>query len=298
MAPAGPPPAAAPKSPPWESAAAAPGAPPDAAAPDVPLAREEVDFIALAEEMVSTDEAEEGPAAPAPEKPEEPGSPAAPVPEQPLPPGAQATPEKVVLDGSLIGGYKGGFESSSAAGAGVQTAEDPFGLNITEKAPPTQAEEAGGRRRHKAVFSVIVMILALAVAGAVAYTGVYYGFLRKKTPSPGAPVAALKDYCEQVVSGDTSQLNRVSVPGATYAGELATITAPFEKLGVMTLKDFDATTTRISDNQATVQINKFGVEVMGTNGTEYHDLLAITIPNRLRTTVTLVRQGDEWKVTN
>ena len=62
----------------------------------------------------------------------------------------EVTPEHVVLEDKLTGGFKGP-EPASVSGAGVQTAEDPFGLRITEKAPPVpvspRTKNRGSRRK-------------------------------------------------------------------------------------------------------------------------------------------------------
>jgi hypothetical protein len=60
----------------------------------------------------------------------------------------EVTPEHVVLEDKLIGGYKGP-EPASVAGAGIQTAEDPFGLRITEKAPPAALPPRATTRRSR-----------------------------------------------------------------------------------------------------------------------------------------------------
>lgn len=285
--------------PPWELDVTQTGAPQAPIAPqDVPLARQEEDFIALAEEMVSRETGGSPPSEFATEAPAVNGpEPAvAAVADQSVPPGAYVAPEQVVLDNNLTGGYKGAVGAASVAGAAVQTADDPFGLNITETAPPTAAElEAGRRIDLGRWWNILIMFAALLVAGAVAFTGVYFGFLRKKGPSNGDPAAVLREYCGQVIAGD---VNNGFVPGATYQGEITALINAYEKLGVMSVKDFEATTTRMTETQATVEIKKFVVQVMTTGGTEYYDLLGITEPTRLRTTVNLVKQNGKWLVGN
>jgi len=271
---------------------------------DVPLAREEVDFIAMAEEMVQTDTPGQAPAGPVDTA--MPGGTAAGTPAGApvIPPGAYAPPEKVVLDDSLASGYKGALEASSVAGAGVQTADDPFGLTITEKAPPeTQTEVHGEKSRLKTVMNVAVIIIAILLAGGVAYAGVYYGFLRKKTASPAEPVAALQDYVKEVLSGDQVRINSVSVPGAAYGSEIMAIVEPLTKQGgVASLKSCEARTTSMTPagkpTNATVEVSKLVVNMAADGETQVYDLLSASSTNKLRTTVTLINQNGTWKVNN
>lgn len=269
-------------------------------APSVPLAKEVVDFIAMAEETIAPDDAGvpeelpvEAPAANGAEPVASGGG------SLEVPPGPGVYAEKVPLDDSLTSGYKGGVAASSVAGAGIQTADDPFGLNITESAPPL-TDDLG--RSHginfKAWYNILVMVVAILVAGAVAFTGVYYGFLRKKTPSAGDPATTVTEYCRLVIAGDTTNLNSVSIPGSSYQNELAKIIEPYETMGVLSIKDLKATTTNVTDTQATVQISKFVVRLESTGSTEYFDLLTITKPTALRTTINLVKQNGKWLVSN
>ncbi len=207
--------------------------------------------------------------------------------------------ERVVLDGTLTGGFKGETSGgASVAGAGAQTADDPFGLNITETAPPVAAEAAEGRRfNFRSWWNVLMMFVALLVAGAVAFVGLYFGFLREKSLSPKEPVAAVQEYVRQVVSGDTSMLSKVSVPGSVYQSEIANALKPYEKQGVISVKEFDAETTSMNDTAAAVAIRKLVVEILTTGDTtERVDLLAVQPP--LRNTVNLVRQNEKWLVSN
>lgn len=288
--------------PPWEVDATQADAPHAPVAPqDVPLARQEEDFIALAEEMVSRKTGGGPPSESATEAPavNGPAQAVAAVADITVPPGAHVAPEQVVLDNSLTGGYKGTVGAASVAGAAAQTSDDPFGLNITENAPPTAAElEAGRRIDLGRWWNILMMFVALLAVGAVVFTGVYFGFLRNKGPSGGDPVANLREYCGQVVTGDFGAVNSVSVPGATYQGEITALINAYEKLGVMSIKEFEATTTRMTETRATVDIKKFVVQVMTTGGPEYYDLLGITQPDRLRTTVNLVKQNGKWLVGN
>ncbi len=221
-----------------------------------------------------------------------------------IPPGAYAPPEKAVLGNSMTGGYQGGVESSSVAGAGVQTADDPFGLNITEKVPPmAQTGVHGEKSRLKTAVNVAVIIIAILVAGGVACAGVYYGFLRKKTASPAEPVAALHDYVNQVLSGDQVRINSVSVPGATYGSEIMAIVEPLTKQGgVASLKSFEARTTSMTPagkpTNATVEVSILVVNITADGETRSYDLLGASSQNKLRTTVTLINQNGTWKVSN
>ncbi len=217
-----------------------------------------------------------------------------------LPPGANAGQEQIV-ENDLTGGRKGGgFMGASVAGAGIQTADDPFGLKVTETAPPAAGEhEVGKQFNWSRWYNILIMIVAFLVAGAVAATGVYFGFLSKKTASTIDPVETVKEYCKQVISGDTTNLGDVSAPGSLYQKELSDVIAPYEKLGVLSMKDFQATATNVTATKATVEIKKFVIKSLNTSGdTENLDLLTITDPALLRTTVSLVKQNGKWLVFN
>lgn len=288
---------AAPVTPAGTPASPAPGGP--GAPADAPLARQEEDFIALAEEMVTASGGT--PASDIASAPAVPGAPVPPataVAEQVVPPGASVAPEAIALDNTLTGGYKGEVSGASVAGAGEQTADDPFGLNITEAAPPVTPEADSGRRiNFRNVWNIIVMFVALIVAGAVAYTGLYFGFLREKGPS-GKAAAALEEFTGKAVSGDSAGAGLLSVPGAPFGNELSAILRAYDNLGIVTLKEFEVEEKSLTKTGATLEIRKFVVELMTENGTEKINVLDITKPERLRTTVDLVYQDGKWLVSN
>ncbi len=263
----------------------------------MPLARQEEDFIALAEETLRQ--------APPPPEPAGLGdseavvTPASDI-GQPLPPGAD-TGQPVTLDTSLTGGYKGGTAGgASVAGAGEQTADDPFGLKITEQAPPISYQADEGRQRNwRNWWNMAVGITAFLVAAAVCYFGIYYGFIKKKGPSGKAAVAAVEEYCRQVVSGDTSRLSDVSLPGTTFQAELTSSLQQYDRSGVMSLKDFEGETTQVSAGRATVVIKRLVLELLTSTGNKKTiEVVASGKPASLRTTLTVVNQNGKWLVSN
>ena len=97
----------------------------------------------------------------------------------------------------LLGGYQGP-EGSSVAGAGVQTADDPFGLNITEKAPPADTDERvvwARSWRYSKWWNITVMIVGILILVAGVGVAIYFGFIRKAGPG-SAPAEALRDYVD------------------------------------------------------------------------------------------------------
>lgn len=271
-----------------------------APSPDVPLAPIEQDFIAMAEEQIAPFNESGPPSTFSSEVTLQPGVPSpdvAAVADQVVPPGAHVAPERIVLDDSLTAGYRGDQAGGSVAGAGQQTADDPFGLNITETAPETMAGyEAEHRFNLSSAWNIAIMILALVVAGVVVYVGLYYGFLHKGLPR-GEPVTAVYDLSAAALSGDATQVNLYAAPGSRYANGLWEIVKPYEKLGTLSIKDFDAETTRMSETSAQVQIKKFDLTLLSPSGKEVVPVLEIETPAKLPTTINLIRQNGKWLVT-
>lgn len=270
----------------------APAGPPGSAGgepSEPPLARLEEDFIAMAEEQVGevSPEPPEGKQGEVPPESKE-------APEQPLPPGAY---EPTELDDKLTGGYKGP-EVASVAGGGEQTADDPFGLNITETAPPQVHFEPLPRRKLTAVGIIKLVLSLFAVAAAIA-VGLYFGFFREAGPSPREPVKAVHDMINQVVSEDLDRIEDVAVEGASIIGETSDLLKPYRVEGLITLNSFDAETTRMTDTSATVEMEEFVVQIATPQGTtRLIDVLELNEPEKLPTTVKLVYEDGNWLVTD
>lgn len=270
--------------------------------PDPPLAKLEEDFIALAEETVILEDS--GPPPPPDAAPNGPAAGDAPggvaaIADATVLPGAFIPIEQVPMDGTLTGGYKGP-EGSSVAGAGEQTADDPFGLNITEKVPPVAADWKPMRAaswRYRSWWNITVMIVGfLLLVGGIA-VGIYFGFLRKSGPDRGAPVSAVKDYMVAAVSGDQTVLDRFAAPGNTLKDSVGIILKGYEKTGMVTVRDFGGKTTKISGTNATVQIDKLEVEITNEKGDkEVISVLDIRQPFKLPTTIELIQLNGDWKV--
>ncbi|MHB8896767.1 MAG: hypothetical protein ACYC99_16555, partial [Candidatus Geothermincolia bacterium] len=246
--------------------AAPPGAtgsrpPVDEKPPEPPLAKLEEDFIALAEESITFDEKPNGTEI----LPDPSVVPAASpsieaITGQSVPPGAQVPPEQFVMGNDLTGGYKGP-ESSSVAGAGVQTADDPFGLNITETSPADREPVVWERSwRYSRWWNITMMVVGIVILVLGIGAAVYFGFLRKAGPG-GAPVEALRDYVTQVISGNTGNLSKVAAPGSQLAADLSSLLKGYEKYGIITVKGFEAKPIKVTNDSATVQITKLDVEL-------------------------------------
>jgi hypothetical protein len=269
----------------------------------VPLAKLEEDFIALAEETVTLDEGAAREAVPA-DPSVVPGMtpPSLDAAGHPLPPGMHLTQEQVAMQNeSLIGGYKGP-ESSSVAGAGVQTADDPFGLNITEKAPPVVGQERhvyARSWRYSSWWNMTVMIVGIVILVAGLGVALYFGVIRKAGPSSGAPIDALREYCTEVIAGDTTNLAKVSTTDSQFANDLNTLLVPYRKGGLTVMSGFGANTVKISKDSATVDLTKLQVEVQDEKGNkEVISMLDITKPYKLPTQVTVLQQNGNWLVQN
>jgi len=274
--------------------------PVEPASPDVPLARLEEDFIALAEETITFDED-----APAVEPNVDPSvvpqaAPPVGVPEGQLPPGAPV--QQAVADNSgLIGGYKGP-ELSSVAGAGEQTADDPFGLNITENAPPGGDKEPvnwARSWRYSSWWNTTMMVVGIVILVIGVGAAVYFGLIRKGGPG-GAPAESLREYVEGTVANDANEVNRVSSGNSNLGENIRTLLKGYEKYGIMTLKGFSTKTITADKSSAKLQITKFDVEMSDEKGnSETISVLDITKPFALaqsNPTIELIQVNGKWYV--
>lgn len=140
-----------------------------------------------------------------------------------------------------------------------------------------------------------VGVTAFLVAAAVCYVGIYYGFLKEKAPSGKAPAAVVENFCRQVISGNVSRLGKVSLPGSKFQSELASAVSRYESAGIVSVKEFEGETTRMSDSEATVVIRKLVLETITPAGKQPVDLLAES-GAALRETVVLVNRDGNWLV--
>lgn len=261
---------------------------------DAPLAREETDFIALAEEEVGTFDERTGTWGAAPEPV------ARALADQSVEVTEAIKAEFVPIDNNLTGGYKGP-ESSSVAGAGEQTADDPFGLNITETAPPEAREWQSLRSgwRYTSWYNVLIMIVGILILVGGAFAGLYFGFVKKKAPSKSAPVAVLHDFVQYTVSGDSALAAGLDAPGSKFGTDIRTLLGAYQKEGLIILKEFDATASEVTDTSATVNISEFIIEVQNERGEkELISVLDIRQPYRLPRTIMLIKQGNEWVISS
>lgn len=268
-------------------------APMDQYLTDAPLAREEVDFISLAEETVGSFDERTGTWGPAPS--------AQSVADQNVAPNDPIKAEYVPLDNNLIGGYKGPEGGGSVAGAGEQTADDPFGLNVRETGPPVAKEWQSLRSgwRYTSWYNYIGMVLGIIVLLGGAATGVYFGFIRKPGVSKSAPVNTVKEYMTYVVGSNAEMASKLTAPGSNYKTDIDTLIGTYQKQGqgLLNLKEFKATTTSLSPTEATVNISRFVIEMTNDKGDkEKVSVLDIQQPFMLQRQIQLIFQNGQWLI--
>jgi len=263
--------------------------------PDPPLAKLEEDFFALAEETVTDEAGLDAARPPDPFVPASAQSIAAIV-DQSIPPGAAIAVEQNVLGNELTGGYKGPG-MSSVAGAGVQTADDPFGLNVTDAKPGDNLPPIHRHWRYSRWWNLTMLTIGIVILACGVFAAVYFGMIKKSGPSGGSAAAAVNDYIAATLTQNQARLAQVSAPGSKFGSDLNTLLAGYQKYGFLSLQTCDVKTVSISADAATVEISKLDVEIDHPNGTkEIVPVLDITQPYKLPTTVQLVRQNGQWVV--
>ncbi|MBU4174965.1 MAG: zinc ribbon domain-containing protein [Actinobacteria bacterium] len=263
---------------------------------DVPLAPVEEDFIAMAE-MTVVEKGDSRLASEfATEQPEtESGTELA---DQVVPPGAHVTAEEIHLDSTLTGGYKGP-DAPSVGGVGEQTADDPFGLNITETAPPVSGDKRKGEPwDFRRIRNVVVMIVSLLAAFSIAGAGIYFGFIRESKPAVATPEDTVEEFFEMMVTGDRDDLGSVSVSNAKVIGQMEQLIAPYERMGVVSLRKFNAETTSNQDGRATVSVDDLMIEVNSEKGSEIFDMLKTSKPFPVPTVIQLIEQNRKWLISS
>ena len=278
-----------------ESAPGGPMEPPGVDEPaDVPLAPVKEDFIAMAELTVTQKGDGRLASEFATEQPETEG--VTELADQVVPPGAHVTAEKIELDTTLTGGYKGP-DTPSVGGGGEQTADDPFGLNITEVAPPVSVDTTKGEPwDYQRIRNLVVMIVSLLVAFSIAGIGIYFGFIRESEPAVAKPEDTVEEFFEIMVSSDQNDLGDVSVSNARIIGQMEQLLVPYKKKGVVSIKEFSTETTSNEDGRASVVVIDFMLEVNSEMGSETFDVLKNTDSSRFSTTIQLVKQNGKWLI--
>jgi len=285
---------------PWEQQ---PAPPVEQVPVEPPLAKLEEDFIAMAEESVVMDGGEEG-AVPFDPQPQ-PGQPAplsaSAIADQTILPGDVVVPQQVQLGNALTGGYVAAEGGGTVAGAGEQTADDPFGLNVTETSPAAAKEWKSLRQgwRYSRWWNISVMVVGVIILLVGVTLALYFGVFKKAGPAGGSPVDALQNYVTAIVGEDTGQLSKQALTGTTFGSDITTLLKGYEKYGIMSLKGFAAKTVKMTNTDATVAISKVEVEISDEKGAkEVISALDITEPFKLPTTVQMVQQNGEWVVSS
>lgn len=265
--------------------------------PEAPAAPPEEEYFSLAEETVTLTAGEEGDVAPG-ESGGTPGGVEQPPTEdvslladQNIMPGDPVTAEQIPLDEKLTGGYKGP-EGPSVGGAGEQTADDPFGLKITETAPPRTGseDEERGRFNWHNLKHVFVMIATVLIVGGIVMVALYFGFLRNKgRVELDAPSETVEDFFQYAVEGRTEKYPSVALTDAEIVETTGAVLYPYLKSGIVYLDKFAAETTSMDENNADVEIKELVIKVTWTDtgNTESKDLLEVTtkpspIPNKVK----------------
>ncbi|MBU4180032.1 MAG: hypothetical protein KJ625_08855, partial [Actinobacteria bacterium] len=218
--------------------------------------------------------------------------------DQVVPPGAHVTAEEIHLDSTLTGGYKGP-DAPSVGGVGEQTADDPFGLNITETAPPVSGDKRKGEPwDFRRIRNVVVMIVSLLAAFSIAGAGIYFGFIRESKPAVATPEDTVEEFFEMMVTGDRDDLGSVSVSNAKVIGQMEQLIAPYERMGVVSLRKFNAETTSNQDGRATVSVDDLMIEVNSEKGSEIFDMLKTSKPFPVPTVIQLIEQNRKWLISS
>lgn len=259
------------------------------APPDIPLARAEEDYVTLAEEGA--------PDAGAGEQqfdPEGPGFDAGEPANETVAPGEKVAAEVVTLDFQATGGYQG-QAGPSVGGAGVQTADDPFGLTISESPPDLAPVEGRRMFDFRSASNIVIMVVSAIFVVAVVTTGLYYG-LGRRGSSSGGPEVVARQFFDLAVAGDSAGLAAVSVQGSMLGDQVSQALFPYRQQGNVSLKGFAGKTTATGADSAKVDITRLDVSVMTDNGTVDHDLLDHNASMPLPVTVELVKQNGKWRV--
>ncbi len=251
-------------------------------APPSPLAKEE--FFGLVDEEDSL----------APEEATFTGAP--PV----IPPGngVQVPPAYLEQPG-LTGGYQGP-DTFSVAGAGQQTADDPFGLNVTEgggrELPPLERSW-----RYSSGHNILMMVVTFLIMAAIVFVGLYFGFLRKGNADATAPLQSVKDFYTYAVAEQYDHMDQVAIPNAPMVLQVQAVLSPLKRDGFISLSNCDGKVLSVSGNQAVVNMTNVKVKVKRTETSETYvkDLLdKTTLPAPMPANVTLIKQNGKWLINN
>jgi len=225
---------------------------------------------------------------------------ATPPPDGGMPPVGAPLPTQVPVDGPVLtGGYQGP-EGPSVGGAGEQTADDPFGLNIKEKGPTTIAP-----LQHRSIYTgwrntvtIIVAVIVLLVAGGLA---IYFGFM-KKADSSGSPLDTVKNFYTTVINETPdSVMEQFVVPNSPQIGQLQTLLVPYKKDGFVTIDKCDGKVVVVSPTQARVDLSALSIKVKRAENSEIYtkDLLEKgTQPYPMPSSVNLIKRDGKWVVSS
>lgn len=260
---------------------------------DVPAAPPE--YIDLAEVTVPSDQTPAAPDIPSVESPfsEEIPADIGIVADQSVAPGIVVPPENVLLTNEHTGGYKEAAAGPSVAGAGAQTADDPFGLQITETAPVIAGTEEEAGFNFNKLKNIAMLIFSFLLIAGVTYLGVWYFVIRKPTPKVAPPQSSVENTLTKVFSGSLAGLEKYADPNSQFVAKTNAIFAPYRELGMLTISGIE-TETEINGNLATVTVTKLNVKLTSDAGDELLDVLTITKPYTFPTVINLEKRNNKW----
>ena len=217
-------------------------------------------------------------------------------PEAGMPPVGGPMPQ-VPVGPVLTGGYQGP-EGPSVGGAGEQTADDPFGLNVKEKEPPTMAPlprrklYSGWRNTVTIIAGVIILLAGIGLA-------IYFGAL-KKPDSSGSVMDTVRNFYATVLNDSPQNvLDQFVVPNSPQIGQFQTVLVPFKKEGFVTIDKLGGKVVMVSPTQARLDLSDFTIKVKRTENSEIYtkDLLDKGMqPYPMPKSVILIQQNGKWVV--
>ncbi|MBN1289552.1 MAG: zinc ribbon domain-containing protein [Actinobacteria bacterium] len=213
-------------------------------------------------------------------------------------PGVVIPPEPVELTDTHTGGFKEGMAGPSVAGAGSQTADDPFGLNVSENPPiPMVITEEEGRLNRETLINIIIMVAAMIFVAGVSVLGVYLLVIKKPPPKTNSPETTVSLALNKVFSGTLAGIEEYAVPDSPFIIKADQIFEPYREIGTMTLKTFE-TETNVEGDKATLTIITLNIDIVSPEVNEVIDALTITKPTILPTIVHLEKRNNKWIITD
>lgn len=220
------------------------------------------------------------------------------VADESVPPGVVIPPEAVQLTDAHTGGFKDALAGPSVAGAGAQTADDPFGLKVSENPPiPMVITENESRFNRETVINIAIMVAAIIFVAGVSVLGVYLLVIKKPPPKINSPERTVDLALNKVFSGNLAGIEEYAVPSSTFITKADQIFEPYREIGTLTLKNLE-TETNIEGDKATLTIITLNVDITSPEVNEVIDALTITKPTVLPAILHLEKRDRKWIITD